>query len=469
MVRAWWVVGLLGVAAVAVACGGSSAQPDTRPAVVQGPSASEPAVPEVEEEDAPLVEAEKELDEDIASSQADAPAPVDEPVDPPEIEVSDFLFLPPDATETAAGDVIVRNEVDPRTRPRWGTNWAMAIIGFDELDFTGAPRDGVKPLDTPFFTTVAAADLIYRADSPVIRFERNGDVRAYPLDIMVWHEIVNDVVGGEPVVVTFCPLCNMAIAFDARVGGQVLRMGTSGALRNSDLVMWDDATESLWQQIGGKALIGGYVGARLEPLPATIVSWDQFKASAADGLVLSRETGFTRNYGQTPYAGYDSVDRPPDLFRGELDARLSPFERVVTVEFQSGPVAYPFVLLEQVRVVEESRDGSEIVVFWTPGARSALDRFFIDNARQVGATGVFSRIVEGESLNFAVNPDDEDTFLDSVTGSVWNVFGEAVNGPLAGVRLDPILHVDHFWFSWVVFQPETEIVLEAGSPLAAPS
>ncbi len=457
----WLGVGLVAAAVVAAACGsGDGGSP--APAAVTEPEAPAAPAPEPAAPEGPAP----------AAPASELPAPDPEPVepdpppdpreDPPDRQISDFLFLPLEATETADGTPIIREEVNPRRRPPWGTNWDVAIVDFDELTFLGGPRDGIKPLDSPAFTSIEEADLIYNPDSPVIHFERNGDVRAYPLDILVRHEIVNDVVGGVPVIVTFCPLCNTAIAFDARIDGRVLRMGTTGALRNSDLVMWDDVTESLWQQIGGEAIIGGYVGARLEILPAAIVSWDQFKASAPDGLVLSRDTGFALDYNVTPYAGYDSIARPPEHFRGVLDERLSPFERVVTVEFAAGPVAYPFTLLEQVRLVQQVRDGEAIVVFWTPGTQSAQDLYMIDDARRVGASGVFLATIDGQTLRFAANPDDEDTFLDEQTGSVWNVLGEAVEGSLAGARLEPIIHADHFWFAWAVFQPETEIVLEAG-------
>ena len=293
-------------------------------------------------------------------------------------------------------------------------------------------------------------------------FEHNSDVRAYGLDILTWHEIVNDVVGGDPVAVTFCPLCNTAIAFGRRLDGHTLRFGTSGAVRMSDLVMWDDVTQTLWQQIGGKALIGDLVGAVLTTLPATIVSWDQFKTSFPDGLVLSRETGHVRDYGRNPYPGYDSVLQSPFLFRGKLDERLSPFERVITVEFDEGPVAYPFLLLQDARVIHETRDGEPLVVFWTPGVVSALDTAVIDEGRDVGATGVFRPIVDGRLLRFSPNPDDPHTFVDDQAASVWDIFGRAVRGTMEGSRLDPIVHADHFWSAWAAFQPDTEIVLTAG-------
>jgi hypothetical protein len=169
----------------------------------------------------------------------------------------------------------------------------------------------------------------------VIAFELNGEARAYPLQILIWHEIVDDTVSGVPVAITFCPLCNTAIAFDRRVDGQALRFGTTGNLRRSDLVMWsDDPGETWWQQITGEALVGDLVGHQLTPLPAEIVSFADFKAAFPHGQVLSRDTGHPRSYGTNPYVGYDSINSSPFLYSGPQDGRLPPMERVATVELR---------------------------------------------------------------------------------------------------------------------------------------
>ena len=132
-------------------------------------------------------------------------------------------------------------------------------------------------------------------------------------------------------MITFCPLCNTAIAFDRRLDGKTYDFGTSGNVRKSDLVMWDRQTESWWQQITGEAIVGALTGTRLTMLPATIVAWEDFHRDAPQGRVLSRETGINRDYGSNPYAGYDRVDQSPFLYDGELDDRLLPMERIVSV------------------------------------------------------------------------------------------------------------------------------------------
>ena len=175
--------------------------------------------------------------------------------------------------------------------------------------------------------------------------------------------------------------------------------------------------------------------------------------------MLSQETGFIRSYGTNPYSGYDDVNNTPFLFRGELNSTLSPFERVVTLDLGDEFVAYPFPLLEQVRIFQDVRKQQDIAVFWTPGASSALDARDIDDGREVGSTGVFVRTVDGESLDFAPNPADDQTFLDEQTGTTWNIFGKAVAGPMIGAQLEPLVFANHFWFAWAAFQPDTEVVI----------
>jgi hypothetical protein len=361
---------------------------------------------------------------------------------------------------TASGERILRGPGGVRGfGVGWDTNWDVRLIELNELFSGGVPRDGIPALDAPRFVTVSEANGFLANAEPVIQVEVNGDIRAYPLQIMTWHEIVNDVVGGVPVAVTFCPLCNTAIAYHRRIDDLTLEFGVSGLLRNSDLVMYDRLTESLWQQIGGAAIVGDMVGAKLRPIPAQIVSWQQFHESFPDGLVLSQNTGFQRRYGSNPYGGYDSAERPL-LFAGDLDPRLGPADRVVTLNFDAEPVAYPFAFLAEHAPVNDARAGLDLVVFWTPGTVSALDHSIITESKDIGATGVFRREANGQLLTFIANAADTDqqTFRDEQTGTVWNIFGEALEGPLAGTQLEEIIHANHFWFAWAAFEPDTVVV-----------
>jgi hypothetical protein len=200
----------------------------------------------------------------------------------------------------------------------WKTDFSRHTVPYAEIISGGVPRDGIPPIDSPSFVSIEAANSWLADREPVIALEINGDARAYPLQIMTWHEIVNDSVGGIPVAVTFCPLCNSAIAFNRRIGEIVYDFGVSGKLRNSDLIMWDRQTESWWQQFTGEAIVGSLAGIRLDMLPAVIISWGDFRSAYPEGQVLSRETGFSRPYGRNPYAGYDDVDNSRFCFVATL-------------------------------------------------------------------------------------------------------------------------------------------------------
>ncbi|MBK7897663.1 MAG: DUF3179 domain-containing protein [Anaerolineaceae bacterium] len=337
----------------------------------------------------------------------------------------------------------------------WGTNWERRLISTEELLSGGPPRDGIPSIDDPQFVAPSQATDWLAGNEPVISVEINGDARAYPLQILTWHEIVNDTVGGVPLIVTFCPLCNSAIVFERTLDGEPVEFGTSGLLRNSDLVMYDRKTETLWQQFTGQGLIGDLAGAQLTFLPSAIISFADFRAAYPDGVILSQETGFGRNYGRNPYAGYDTIGNNPFLFDGELDERLPAVARVVTVALPNGTdVAYPLGVLIEQGVINDVQGGQNLAIFHEGGTASALGAAIIAEADDVGATGVFDPMVNGRLLTFR---QENDTILDNETNSTWNIVGQAIAGELAGQQLQRLVHGDHFWFSWAAFRPETII------------
>jgi hypothetical protein len=340
------------------------------------------------------------------------------------------------------------------SRTGWKTDFSKHTVPLSEIQSGGPPRDGIPPIDRPSFVEPAAAAAWLADNEPVVVYEETGDARAYPLQILIWHEIVNDMVGGRPVTITFCPLCNTAIAFDRRLDGVVYDFGTTGNLRRSDLVMWDRRTESWWQQITGEAIVGELAGARLPPVPAAIQSFAAFRAAYPTGQVLSRETGFRRDYGRNPYVGYDDVASSPFLYSGPSDGRLPPMARVVTVALNGEAAAYPFSPLEQRGVIRDVVGGTPIVVLFQKGTASALDAGRIAGSRDVGAAGVFEPLVEGRALTFCA---EGGRLLDSETGSEWDALGRAVAGPLAGHRLRPVVHANHFWFAMAAFYPDVRI------------
>ena len=241
----------------------------------------------------------------------------------------------------------------------------------------------------------------------------------------------------------------------------ILDFGTTGALRDSNLLMYDRQTETWWQEVGGEGVIGQFAGRRLEQLYLSIVSWADYKASHPDGKVLSRpDSG--RSYGENPYAGYDRPGSQPFLFRGEKDPRLPAVERVVAVERGGDAWAVSFTTLSEERVVAASVAGEDIVVFWSPGTASALDAGSIKSGRDVGTAGIFSpRGPDGNDLTFA--PDSSGQIVDAETGSQWDIFGKAVSGPLAGTELTPVPgRIGQLWFSWAVYRPDTFVYQGAG-------
>ncbi|MBC8331295.1 MAG: DUF3179 domain-containing protein [Anaerolineae bacterium] len=335
----------------------------------------------------------------------------------------------------------------------WSTDFCQHSIDYSEIFSGGPPPDGIPPIDAPRFEEITSADSWLENREPVIGLVLNGEARAYPLQILTWHEIVNDEVAGLPVTVTFCPLCNTALVFERpEMDGEILTFGTSGNLRNSDLVMYDRQTQSWWQQFSGEAIVGELTGSRLTPIPASIIAWEDFKAAYPQGQVLSQDTGFSRSYGQNPYVGYDNVSAYPFLFTGEVDDQLRPMDRVVGIWLESGEaVAYPYLRIREELVINDTLSELPLVVFWKAGAASALDTATIAEGNDIGSTGVFSAELEGELLTFSANEDG--TFTDNNTNSTWDIFGQAIDGPLTGKSLHAISHHDTFWFAWAAFVP----------------
>ncbi len=324
----------------------------------------------------------------------------------------------------------------------------------------GPPPDGIPPINEPKFVSVADAGEWLAPEEPVIALRIGEDARAYPVQVLIWHEIVNDTVGGVPVVVTYCPLCNTAVSFVRRVEGVEVSFGTSGRLFASALVMYDRATESLWTHFDGQAVVGVLTGKRLEVVASPLLAWSEFAASFPDGKVLDRHrTGFNRNYGSNPYTGYDRPDGDPFLFRGEADERARAMQRVVGVERAGDAKAWALQVVsgERVAVTHDKVGGDEIVIFWKAGQSTALEASALNAGRDVGSVGVFLAQVDGQKLTFRL---DGDQFRDVETGSVWSIAGQATEGPLRGANLERIHHFDTFWFAWSTYRPGTILIEE---------
>lgn len=260
--------------------------------------------------------------------------------------------------------------------PAWPTtDFDRVGIALSEVRSGGPGKDGIPALSAPAFIAVATETRLAPREPVITYLPDHGPARAYPIRYLMWHEIVNDVVDGRPIAVTFCPLCNTGMVFDATVNGQALDFGVSGLLRNSDMIMFDRQTESWWQQALGEAIVGTHLGARLEQLPAWMESWEAFRMAHPDGLVMD-EPDAARAYGLNPYESYDSSSRP-FLYSGENPPHgIDPLARVLRVGNRAWPLAR---LAREGRIVEAG-----VVMTWAEGQASALDTAEIGAGREVG-------------------------------------------------------------------------------------
>ncbi len=350
-----------------------------------------------------------------------------------------------------------------------GQDWSRHTVPFGQIVRGCGARDCIVALDAPGAVSTsgpygvarfAPVDAVDYADNLPVAVLRIGDTaRAYPLHILTFHEIVNDEVAGVPVVASFCPLCNTALAFERRVEGAVLDFGVSGNLRHSDLIMWDRQTETWWQQATGEGIVGHHAGVQLQPLSMSVLSFGDFRHAFPEADILTEDTEFSFIYGNNPYIAYDTATAPR-FFARSLDRRLPALERVLTLSAKGLDVVVPFSTLREVSLATVELAGTEVVVLWAAGTLSPLDEFEIATSRDVGSGAAYLPEAGGRSLTFA--PAAPGRFEDKETGSVWDVTGLAHSGPLAGSRLPPFEHTTQFWFAWAAFHPGT--VIWAPSP-----
>ncbi len=272
-------------------------------------------------------------------------------------------------------------------RAEWPrTDFARHQVPLSEIRSGGPPKDGIPSIDAPRFEQLhdgKASGWVARIGDmePVVSLVLGADARAYPLRILIWHEIANDTVGGTPVAVTYCPLCNTALVFERMSDGLTFDFGTTGKLRKSDLVMYDRQTESWWQQFTGDAIVGAMTGRQLRLIPARLESFARFRQRFPVGQVLVPNDPGARNYGANPYVGYDAAGQKPFLYDGTLPEGIEPMERVVAVETAPGHhEAWSLALLRRQGTIQ----GSEFILKWESGQVSALDRHSIAGGRDVG-------------------------------------------------------------------------------------
>lgn len=332
-------------------------------------------------------------------------------------------------------------------------NFTHTMVSLKEFRSGGLGKDGIPALESPDFVPIKDADVQLDQQEPVIVFQ-NRITRAYPLSILLWHEIVNDTIDGKPVAVTFCPLCSAAIVFDRRAAGRTLDFGTTGLLRNSDLVMYDRQTQSWWQQFTGECLAGKLAGTKLRVLPSNVVSYAEFRSTYAAGQVLSINTGHKRAYGTNPYRHYDDTANSPFLYAGVIDPRLPPLERVLGLTVGSEPRAYPYSILERYPIITDTIAGVPVVIIATGRMLSVLDHPRIAQSKITLAPRAFAARLETATLAFVYR---DGKMIDAQSHSLWNSAGRCIAGPLKGKTLSPITATPSFAFAWLAFHANSTI------------
>jgi hypothetical protein len=313
----------------------------------------------------------------------------------------------------------------------------------------GVGRDGIPALTNPL---LGDADVgVVRGDDRVLGLVIDGAARAYPLPVFWIHEVVNDTLGGRPVLVSYCPLTGSGLAFDPRVGGELRTFGVSGLIYENNLMMFDRQTGNIWNQLSLGAVCGPARGTSLPLLPAVETTWRDWRGRypgttvVIDGLGPRPET--------YPYGDYDEPDNPVTLFpSSQYGEELPPKALVLGVWIGREAVAYSFAIMAgrgSAAVINDVVGGQPIVVLYSRGENAAW-AFHRKVRPGPGATPVI--------LSFALADPDLPTFTDELTGSEWNSNGEAIAGPLTGARLDPVVDAyTLYWFAWSVYHSSTRV------------
>jgi hypothetical protein len=303
-------------------------------------------------------------------------------------------------------------------------------------------RDAIPPIHNPVYETANQADWL-DDDDMVLGYRAGGQAWAYPVKILNFHEIVNDFLVREPVLISYCPLCYSGIVFSRRLDGRELTFGNTSALYESDMVMLDCETGSYWWQVAGQAIVGELTGENLQILPSRMATWAEWRQSHSDTLVLSRETGFDRNYAQDPFLDIgDFANQGRFVFpvsRDTLDDRLRPGDKVISIQLEGGTFAYLFDP-EETRLYQDDLGGEMLVIFSNPEGPSAAA--YLAQSR-------------GEQHSFTL---ENGQFRDQTTGSTWDLSGRAIDGPLTGAQLEPLPSRVSFWFAIVASEPGIEVL-----------
>jgi len=345
----------------------------------------------------------------------------------------------------------------------WKTDISIHSVDLSEIQIV-LPKGSFPTLDFPKFVGKEAGLIMFYPKEPVIAIEIDGEAKAYSLNILTMHEISNDVLSDVPILVTYCPLCNSGIVYLRKLEydgkENIMEFEPSGMLRNSDMVMLDRNTETLWQQLMGVAIVGELDKKQLDILPSLIISVEEFFNRYPQGNILSKKTGFLdseKHYGTNPYKNYDDKNsKPYERFfdSDKIDKRLPPMERIVDIENNGKYKVYTFKSIEKKGVINDTFESKEVVLFHQSGTVSILDQENINESKDIGTIAVFNRKLEEKELTFK---KVKGTFKDMQTNSSWDITGYCFEGELKGKQLQIEPHSNHFAFAWLAFYPDTEI------------
>ena len=314
------------------------------------------------------------------------------------------------------------------------TNGVKHLIPLDKIKGGGPPKDGIPSIDNPVFVNAQDANFMSDSDT-VIGLEINGEKKAYPLFILVWHEIVNDKISDVPVSVTYCPLCYTNQVFERKINGQEVEFGTSGKLYNSNLLMYDRLTESYWSQALGMAVKGELSGYRLDLIPFDVITWGDWKKLYPDTLILTTDTGHIRSYATDPYGKY--YTEPRIMFPVEhSDDRMHAKEIIIGFNQDGVYKAYKQNDVETQTLISDFIGDVPVM----------LVSLYSENSR------AFERSINEQILDFEYS---DGKIIDIQTNSEWNYDGLAISGQYAGTQLERLPIEPGFWFEWVAFHPQT--------------
>lgn len=355
---------------------------------------------------------------------------------------------------------------NPKNLPfTWKTDTLNHSVKLSEIQIV-LPKGSFPALDKPKFVSKSEGLEMFFSKEPVIVVEFNGVAKAYSLNILTMHEISNDELEGIPILVTYCPLCNSGMVYNRSINHhgekEILEFEASGMLRNSDMVMLDRKTETLWQQLMGTAIVGTYNETQLDIIPSIIISVEEFFTRYPEGQILSKKTGYSeieKKYGYNPYKKYDEKENPIQHFfnSDKVDKRLPALERIVDVEHNGAYKIYSFSSASKNGVINDTFKTKKVVLFYKPGTVSILDENDISTSKDVGSVTVFNAVIDKQHLTFK---KENNVFVDTKTNSKWDITGHCYEGILKGKQLQIEPHSNHFAFAWLAFNPDSEIYNE---------